>query len=102
MTDSSQTSKKAQYASLRNELSQLNENIIQLNSIIQKASSRLPDLENLGMLHSSLTISASRVLNETSVIDRVQQKQQAEKWQEENQKQQEQQAQQQQGQKQQQ
>ncbi|KAI8060244.1 hypothetical protein BC940DRAFT_312345 [Gongronella butleri] len=71
-----ESSKKQQYASLHNELSQLNENIVQLNAIIEKASSRLPDLENLGMLHTALTMSASRVLNETSVIDRMQQQQQ--------------------------
>ncbi|CAO3624662.1 unnamed protein product [Cunninghamella blakesleeana] len=61
--------KNSLYADLYKELYQLDNNIQQLSKNIKVTSKQLPSLNNLGTLHTALQISASRILNETNVMD---------------------------------
>ncbi|CAO3607863.1 unnamed protein product [Cunninghamella echinulata] len=61
--------KNVLYADLYKELYQLDNNIKQLNKNIKTTAKQLPALNNLSTLHTALQISASRILNETNIMD---------------------------------
>ncbi|KAI8333427.1 hypothetical protein BC941DRAFT_473622 [Chlamydoabsidia padenii] len=62
------TSKKLHYASLQTQLERLNQNMKQVNKNIQVMAEHAPAIQNIGTLHTALSLSASKVLNHTNYL----------------------------------
>ncbi|CAO3597372.1 unnamed protein product [Absidia cylindrospora] len=71
MSSSTTISKEFHYASLHAQLEELNNNVMRLNKNIQATNEHVPALQKIGTLHTAMTMSATRVLNETNHLERL-------------------------------